>query len=614
MPSENTMHHDHALTDVGKRLFEVLTEEEVALLLEALLTTMPLALREQALHQLAKNTRLTVQHTITAKVEEVPKPVRSASMAKLEEIWTQLWQDWSRVVSDGSDENSKYLIQEDDWQPSYFDESGFVSDLEKITTQMWPLVEPAITYHFSPKADFGEALSKAEREVESSLPEWIELGAGDGFALEKSLTTCLLKSEWLFAQQRAVHPFDFALKILECEEAFRHTSLNEDAFTAFFAQLPEADQRVIFDGLDEHRHEEKWKCLKMAYSPWHMFYIDSMNRYAPERYLDALRETIPQKWQNGLPIIKDFLAKEAYKTSLDVVQETLNSMLSRKSNMNEWTPQQSLFYGHLSWHSSYNFDLEKQLLTYYEKAASVLGQTDLANTLAFQLLAFDHFFEWETMFKAFREKPLPNTVHQLLFRSWSQRLIQSAKPSTYWWGHRSYSRSKPVDDWWLLWLFDSIADEQKGGPWFQQKMSHWLTRFPTDHKRILSHQGFLRLLTEDLNAVNQSVQTQYPKFYNVVIGNRTTPSNDSASRQAYLQAYGSADLLDQVITCWKRKLRLMVPNPKDAKKSDYKENASWMTALQELDALEYKLLLTEWRDVHRRRRNLWRDMRRVGLM
>ncbi len=198
----------------------------------------------------------------------------------------------------------------------------------------------------------------------------------------------------------------------------------------------------------------------------------------------------------------------------------------------------------------------------------------------------------------------------MLFRSWSQRLIQSAKPSNYRWHYRTTQ----VDDWWLVWLFESIADEQKGAAWFQQKISHWLTRFPTDQKGILSHQGVLRLLTQDLNAVNQSVQTEYPKFYNVVIDNRTTPSNDSASRQAYLQAYGPENLLDQVIACWKRKLRLIVPNPKDAKKSDYKEHASWMSSLQELNAAEYRLLFTEWRDVHRRRRNLWRDMRSVGLM
>ena len=155
----------------------------------------------------------------------------------------------------------------------------------------------------------------------------------------------------------------------------------------------------------------------------------------------------------------------------------------------------------------------------------------------------------------------------MLRRSWSERLIQSARPSLYYWGYR-----EKVENWWLVWLFDSITDEQKGAEWFQQKISHWLTNFPANQKRLNAHQPYLRLLTQDLNALTQRVQTEYPKFYNVVIHSTSTSSKDSASRQAYLQAYGSSDLLDQVINCWKRNLRRMVPNPKEARKSDYKEH------------------------------------------
>ena len=603
-------HDNEAMGDLGKRLLEALTEEEVRQLLGTLLTTMPSELREEALQSLTQDTRLTVQQVMTppAKGKEVTYPAKTASIAKLEQTWAQLWKSWGHVVIEGMDDESKYLIQEDHWEPSYFDESGFVNDLEQIAVQMLPLVEPAVTYNFSPPAYFAEELADAEREVENHLPDWIEIA--DGFALERALTTCLLKSEWLFAQQREDNAFDFALRIRECEDGFRHTSFDEDAFVDFFIELPEPAQRVIFDGLDAHRNEKEWECLKMTYSPWHEFYIHALNQYAPGRYLGVLRETIPQKWQNGLPIIKDLLANKTYQTSLDVVQETFDSMLNRASNLKGWTPQQSLFYGRLSWHNlKEDFAAEKQLLAYYEENARAVGQTDLANTLAFQLFAFDHFFDWQAMFNAFREKPLPNGVRQVLLRSWSERLIQNAHRSLFYWGYR-----ERVDEWWLPWLFESIADKKKGAAWFQQKMTHWLTHFPTNQNVLGSHQTNLRLLTEDLNTLTQSVQTQYPKFYNVVISTNSAASQDSASRQAHLQAYGSPDLLDQVMTCWKRNLRRMMPNPKEARKSDYTEHANWMTALKEVDALEYNLLFTEWRDVHRRRRNLWRDMRNVGLM
>lgn len=621
--------HDHqALIDVGTRLLETLTGEQVTLLLGTLLATMPSEWHEKALVPLAEDTRLMIQRAVTppvVEVEQVVAPAKTASMAKLEEIWASLWKDWDRVVRVGSDDEGKYLVWEDDWAPSYFDEAGFVKDLEAIAVQILPLVESAIIYQFSPKADFIEALSNTERQVGNGVPDSIELGAGDGFLLEESLTTCLLKAEWLFAQQKGIgllavekgiNAFHFALKIRESEEEFEYTNFDADAFLAFFGQLPDPEQRTIFDGLDAHRHEERWKNLKYASSTWHLFYIDCMSRYAPERYIDALRETIPQKWQNGLPIIKELLAKESYEASLEIVQETLHSMLRRQSGMNEWTPQKSLYFGHLSWHNSYNphgFRNERQFFVYYEETARALGQTDLADVLAFQLLAFDRFFDWEAMLKAFRTKPLPDSVRQTLLRFWSERLTQNAKPGSYWWNHNSYGRNKPVESWWVAWLLESVIDVRKGKSWFQQKISDWLTRPPMNQQAAQSRQGFLRLLTEDLNASRESIKKQYPKFHKVVISSRSTASLDSASRRAYLRTYGPPDLLEQVIACWKRSLRLMVPNPKDARKSDYTLHANWMSALRELDVAEYSLLLGEWRDTHRRRRNLWRDMSNAGL-
>ncbi len=57
----------------------------------------------------------------------------------------------------------------------------------------------------------------------------------------------------------------------------------------------------------------------------------------------------------------------------------------------------------------------------------------------------------------------------------------------------------------------------------------------------------------------------------------------------------------------------MVPNPIDVHKADYSPHASWMLALRELAPRHYEHLLTDWRANHHRRRNLWRDVRKVGL-
>ena len=64
---------------------------------------------------------------------------------------------------------------------------------------------------------------------------------------------------------------------------------------------------------------------------------------------------------------------------------------------------------------------------------------------------------------------------------------------------------------------------------------------------------------------------------------------------------------------WKEHLHLIVPNPADAYKSDYTDHAAWCKAVHELNQNTYTALLSRWRKKHNRRRNLWRDMKAIGL-
>ena len=57
----------------------------------------------------------------------------------------------------------------------------------------------------------------------------------------------------------------------------------------------------------------------------------------------------------------------------------------------------------------------------------------------------------------------------------------------------------------------------------------------------------------------------------------------------------------------------IVPDPKVVYKSDYTNHAQWMKALYELSRESYDSVLAEWREKHKRRRNLWRDMKSNGL-
>lgn len=604
---------------IGDRLFEALTQQEIKRILEALWATLPPDSQAEVLDQLPPDTRQTVQHILSppnsadAANASLDKPV---STDKLEQTWSELWGEWDDIVAEASQEDGKYVVQENSWESPYFDETAVIDDLEQVAKRMRSLIPHAIEHDFSPDEGFAEAIAMMEDEISAGMPEWIYV---EGFSLEENLTICLLEWEWLsFVRDAEIEgtppdAFTFAESIWKLENSFSQVGLDSECLWDFFTQLPEADQAIIFRGLAQHKETIPWqKELKNTYSHWHAFYMHCVDKYAPEQYLGNLRETIPQQWQNGLTVIEDLLEKQDYKESLVVIKETVPSMLKREQISDAWTPETRLLYPLVQRHDSDDARLQnyKTLLTYYQKTSKGLGQIELVNALSLQLITFEHCFNWETMFKAFAKTPVSEPVRQALFASWRDYIIQRAKPSVWSLG---WNRPKPRDSWWLHWLIDSIVDDQKRPAWFQQQMSDWLTHLPGQKRDMGEDYGFLRLLTKDLSEMDSREQAQYPQFYAVVIRPDELKSLDQVSRRTYLKQYASDDLMYQVMDYWKAYLQNFVPSPENVKNADYTAHARWMVALRELVPQSYEVLLEKWRVDHHRRRNLWQAMAKVGL-
>ncbi len=599
---------------VGERILAALTQREVAELLDALFIVLPSDLRAQMLERLPPDTQRTVQQIIAPAepaggAEEVDAgPV---SMAKLAESWAELWREWDAIIDEATEEEGEYITQEEHWEPPYFDEVALAEDLDKVAARMQPLLQAAYENRFQPDVGFGEALLEAEAAITAALPDWMELF--EGLHAEKQLTTCFLTWEWLVAQEEGEDSFAFAQRIHEWE-GDSGVGLDHSAVLDFFAGLPEADQRRILEGLTAHKEEPLWRQpLQNAYSPWHILYMEYLDRYAPERYLENLRTVIPQHWQSGLPIIEDLLARDEYTESLAVVEETLDSLLRSRHSAREWTPESGLLFATLSG-SYYGVESDwanhKTLLRFYRQAAEGLGQTERVHALTVQLAAFDHFFDWAAMFKTFAESAVDAEIRDTLFRSWRDRIARQAKPSVYEYG---YGRAETTETWWVPWLLDSIYDAQKGSPWFQQQVDRWLAQLSAKKGAHDANHGFLRLLTKDLATIGNRIPGAFPRFYQVVIQPQELATPDEASRQHYLAQYAADDLWDRVVSYWTGHLSDLVPRPENAHKSNYTEHAYWMAALQELNPDAYGTLLAKWRVDHRRRRNLWKAMEEMNL-
>jgi hypothetical protein len=387
--------------------------------------------------------------------------------------------------------------------------------------------------------------------------------------------------------------------------------MDEDTLLDFLFGLPEEDQRSILTGLTDAKETPIWKkVLENTDSPWHMFYMEALNQFAPDRYLDNLRLTIPQRWQNGLPIIADLLAHNNYQGSLDILQETLSALLSRHRAQG-WTPETSLLVTVVGgfYSDEASFDTYQTLLEYFQQTARGLGQTERANTLQIQRVALEHCFDWQKMFQAFADLPLEPATRQALFQSWRSHVIKRATPENGAFGSRP-----TADTGWLHWLIDSIAEPQKGAPWFQQQIRQWLAHLPRDRQALgAADYDRLQLLTNDLNAIQASQPVAYPIFNQVVLWPSQFSAPDNASRQAYLRQFAPDDLWEQVMGYWKTYLSNFVPDPKSAAKSDYTQHAKWMAALKELNPTAYATLLAQWVNEHNRRTNLWKALDNLGL-
>lgn len=133
-------------------------------------------------------------------------------------------------------------------------------------------------------------------------------------------------------------------------------------------------------------------------------------------------------------------------------------------------------------------------------------------------------------------------------------------------------------------------------------------------KRIFKKQWHqLARLTSDLPDSKRLVK-KYPVFYET-----TLPAEASADdlignfRCKGLKKMNARLSLNVAMEVWEDHLHLIMPDPADAYKSDYTDHAAWCKALHELNQNTYKALVSRWRKKHNRRRNLWRDMKAIGL-
>lgn len=589
---------------LGVLLLEALTRNEIVLVVDALLSHC--SSLDAVLAELPEETRETVRCVLNPIVSTSSEPtISTVSPAKFEQVWSDLWQEWDDVISEAGNEDGKYIEQLEDWESPYFDYSALVDDLEAIAERMQPLLVEASDYGFLDDNDFARTLEDLMGTVVASLPGWIDVAWSDeGFFLERHLTQCLLQWRWLKVQKTGGDGFAFVWSIREwekrCEELI---ALDAHVFADFMAALPDSDRQRIYEGLSQNVEVPLWKSvLDNPFLHWHGLYLSTMEQYDPERRLQALRKTIPEVWLNGFPVIEDLLAKEAYRESLEVIEETLQSLLHSigGDKLQSWTPEVSLLAVISRNHVQRDRNSEVKLLRYYRQVIEALQQSEGVGALTLQLAAYENEADWAAMLAVFETVQVSEKTRVNLWESWRDGILNGI-------GQRFAIATG--HSWWLSWLLDAIQDREMQG--FEDFVRQWLAKLEAEEQREnLTRLDFvaLRLLTCDLAAIREENWQHYPHFRDVVLASERLKTIDASSRQFFLQQYSPDNLWEKVMAYWQKCLHIWIPAPETARNSDYTKQAQWVVALREVSPEHCGKLLERWRIEHKRRRNLWKAL------
>lgn len=612
MAKKKKAEKQQASTTFGQSILNSLTSGEIATFLDLVLESLSPEQQTMILNQLSSDTQHTLQILLSPPQETKAKKASkktAVSLAKQEETWFSLWNDWNDLVWDAADEKSDYMEQEADWEPPYFNNTRFIDDLEKIAEKMWPLCEIAFENNFSDH-DFGESLGDTYDEVSSAMPEWAPLD--DGFYLERYLTLCFLKWQWLsHCLEDPATAYPFVQSLRQWEEENSSIQLDSNTMIDFLCELSKEDQKAILTGLNNDKKTPLWQGeLENTYSHWHIVYMHFIESYSPENYLKNLRPTIAQQWENGLPIVQNLIETQAYSEGLEIIQEMLDSILKHSHTAKPWDPKKSLFFVLVN-RLFYYPDAKKNyrdLLGCYQTVVEKLEQPQMVAVLKLQRFGMGHFFDWETMFQAFRKAAIPKTNLHDLFQSWKDYIIETTTPRSW-----SFGRIDSKEVWWLHWLIDYAFEAKPNDLRFQKKVMIWLKKLPKAERLKNNDFQFLRLLMDDLHQMNSKYEVKYPLFFKVIVHPSHQDHSDDTSRREFLKQMLSEDLLKTILDYWKTHLLYEVPNPKMVEGSNYTSHAQWMSVLKELSPNDYQTLLATWRVDHKRRRNLWQAMLSAGL-
>lgn len=523
-----------------------------------------------------------------------------AGREKLRDDWKALWCEWDDCIAESGSEDGKYVHQDADWEPPYLDQTGVLDDLERVATRMRPLLARVWDEGFDPELNFADAVESAAHDIGAGLPEWIQ--PVDSGQFGRDTTACLLEWQWRTAQREGVGPFAFTEGICRLEQSLE-AGLDDDSIVALPTMFDEGDQRAILRGLAEHRQAAPWSVvLSNPHSGWFCLHQNLARKWDHALFVEVSRGNIARDFTLALPLLTERLRKKSYADALALVDEAVRAML-RLDAGRTWDPRSGLLVCHREILMRGGVQpAHVKLLGAWHKAACGLGRQDVTAALDLQLVVARHRDDWDVALAAFRNAPAPC---EALFADWRLDASERSIGATGW----TKESAEPT---WVHWLIDATRADAPG--LFMEPVRLWLAdprRAPMASGRRRSAFATLAL---DVDGAGE-LERRCPTLHRLLSRERDGVREVDAVRRQWLERLGGFALLPDVLACCRAHARSLVPDPADARASNYEECATWMAAIRELDPNVYRTILAAWSVAHKRRRNLWQALasRRLPL-
>ncbi|MCE5328936.1 hypothetical protein LLG07_01165 [bacterium] len=586
----------------GEKIIKAMTSIQLAKLIDMLLSM----LDEKSIKSLfedADNDFSEILFNILNKNKM--SPISKNSKYNIE--WEILWAKLSDIISELGDESGDYIIQDHDWETPYFSEYDFTEDLEKIAEKLFAIINSIETLDNKDWDLFLDMLRNIEDGIKE-YPEWIGADYSD-CVLGVFTTKCILKWEWLAANSNKNAVWVFIKRIDAADSILKVISLDTATFINFFTSFEENIQKQIYEILKTSKEDTIWqKRLKDSGSKWHRLYLIFASLFDFDEYLENCLKYLYDNWKYGLPLIENLLKQQDYVKAEKIIKKTFKSLLRQPGNNEAWLPEKTILIDHNHYLvNETDKDIIIGLLQDWILISEKTNNNKRKLMLSAQVEMYKNPCQLDSVVRIFNK--LLQSEYQddarMLFNKWQNFIIKDTIGSNIF-------NHKEIYDSWINWLIETEVDDMKDESWFFDKVKDWLQSVTNNQSWFKKFYNYILVLTGDLFYIS-SAGEKYPVLFSIIKNNWSDRSDSTISRCKWLKKLSADKILPDVMKCWENNIADLVQDPSKAYKSDYTDNARWLSAVHEVNPGACEKIIYQWKIDHKSRRNLWKSVTEAGL-